>query len=124
MNNIKSYKDLRAWQKAMSLVSRVYKISNSFPNDEKFGLTLQIRKAVVSVPSNIAEGWGRSTTKNYIQFLRISRGSLYEIETQLQIALDLKYTDDTKPAMALIAEVGKMLNSLINKLEKPLTPDA
>lgn len=108
----------------MSLVSRVYKISNSFPNDEKFGLTLQIRKAVVSVPSNIAEGWGRSTTKNYIQFLRISRGSLYEIETQLQIALDLKYTDDTKPAMALIAEVGKMLNSLINKLEKPLTPDA
>jgi four helix bundle protein len=124
LKKITSYKDLTTWQKAMRLVSHVYKLSSSFPPDEKFGLTMELRRAAVSVPSNIPEGWGRETTKNYLQFLRISRGSLYEIETQLLIALDLKYTNDTKPTMALIVEVGKMLNTLINKLERTLTPGA
>jgi four helix bundle protein len=108
----------------MRLVSLVYRMSQTFPKEEQYGLTSQLRRAAVSIPSNIAEGWGRATTKNYLQYLRISRGSLYEIETQLLIALDLKYTNDTKPAMALIVEVGKMLNTLINKLERTLIPDA
>lgn len=85
MSQIKSYKELIVWQKSMVLVSDIYKVSASFPDSEKFGLTSQMRRASVSIPSNIAEGWGRLSRKNYIQFLRISRGSLFELETQLLI---------------------------------------
>jgi len=80
---LKSYKELIVWQKSMTLVKELYKLTESFPENEKFGLTSQMRRASISIPSNIAEGWGRLSRKNYIQFLRISRGSLFELETQI-----------------------------------------
>lgn len=122
MVEVKSYQDLKVWQKAMDLVFSVYKLSKSFPKDETYGLTSQIRRASVSVPSNIAEGWGRGSTKSYLQFLRIGRGSLTELETQLIIAhqldyLSIKEHDDLE---SLLKEVGRMLNGLIRNLEKNL----
>ena len=74
------------WQKPMVLVTEVYKISKEFPNDETYGLTSQIRRCAVSIPSNIAEGYGRNSTNDYIHFLRIATGSLYELQTQMEIA--------------------------------------
>ena len=88
-----SYKDLEVWKKSRQLVSLVYLHTNSFPQNEFYGLTSQLRRCVISIPSNIAEGCGRRTAKNTIQFLYISRGSLYELETQLYLALDLNYID-------------------------------
>jgi four helix bundle protein len=81
---MKSYRDLIVWQKAMSLVVDVYKITEYFPDAEKFGLTSQIKRCSVSIPSNIAEGYGRNYTKDYIRFLQIARGSLFECQTQLE----------------------------------------
>jgi four helix bundle protein len=117
---IESYKDLVFWQKGIELVNELYTVTKDFPKDELFGLTNQIRRAVVSVPANIAEGWGRNSTKNYIQFIRISAGSLYELETLLVIARNQKYISD-KIRVDLsdkIDELGKRLNVLLNKLEK------
>ena len=90
---IESYKDLIVWQKGIDLVKNVYTITKSFPKEEMFGLTNQMRRASVSIPANIAEGWGRNSTKNYIQFVRISRGSLFELETLLVIAKNQNYID-------------------------------
>ncbi len=115
---VKSYKELIVWQKSIDLVSLIYNISKGFPEDEKFGLTSQIRRASVSVPSNIAEGWGRLSRKNYIHFLRISRGSLFEVETQIIIAKNLKYFDDSKEIDNLIVEISKMLNAMMSKLNE------
>lgn len=116
---IKSYRDLLVWQKSMQLVVEVYEITKDLPQDEKFGITAQIRKAVVSVPSNIAEGWGRKSLGSYIQFLRIANGSLCETETQLTVCVMLKYLDENKLTTTTnkIEEVLKMLRSLISKLE-------
>ena len=83
---IKSYRDLFVWQKAMELVTAVYAIPKVFPKEEQYGLTAQIRRSAVSVPSNIAEGYGRNSTLDYTRFLQIARGSLYELQTQLEIA--------------------------------------
>ncbi len=102
----------------MKLVTMIYEITKTFPDDERFGLTSQMRRCSVSVPSNIAEGWGRLSRKNYIQFLRISRGSLYELETQILITKQLNYINDSKEVESLIIEISKMLNSLIKKLEE------
>ncbi len=102
----------------MTLVKEIYKHSDNFPEDEKFGLTSQMRRCSISIPSNIAEGWGRFSRKNYIQFLRISRGSLYELETQIVIAKELNYINDSDVLENLITEISKMLNSLIKKLGK------
>ena len=88
---MKTYRDLIVWQKSMVLVTEVYKISKEFPNDETYGLTSQIRRCAVSIPSNIAEGYGRNSTNDYIHFLRIATGSLYELQTQMEIALNLHY---------------------------------
>ena len=82
---IESYKDLIVWQKSMNLVEDIYKTTHAFPLKEQFVLTSQIRRAAISIPSNIAEGYGRNTTKNYIQFLTVSRGSLLELETQIEL---------------------------------------
>lgn len=116
MSKLKSYKELIVWQKSITLVIEIYKATKFFPEEEKFGLISQMRRAVVSIPSNIAEGWGRTTRKNYIQFLRISGGSLFELETQLIIAIKLNYIKDSENVENLIIEISKMFNSLISKL--------
>ena len=118
MSEIKDYKDLLIWQKGIQLVKLVYVSLENFPKDEIFGLQNQMKRSAVSIPSNIAEGWGRSSTQNYIQFLRIARGSLLELETQLIIAKELGFITDVKYAEIadLITEESKMLNAFIKKL--------
>lgn len=102
----------------MILVTEIYELTKTLPKDERFGLTSQMRRCSVSIPSNIAEGWGRLSRKNYIRFLRVSRGSLYELETQLLITKELNYINDCESIENLIIEISKMLNSLIKKLEE------
>jgi four helix bundle protein len=115
---MKDYKELQVWQKAVSLVTETYKRTRGFPSDEKFGLTSQIRRSVTSVPANIAEGWGRGSTKDYVQFLIIARGSLLELETHLIVSRNLGYlgVEQLESALLQIAEIGRMLNSLIRSL--------
>lgn len=88
---VESYQDLTVWQRAMQLARETYQVTQTFPNDERFGLTSQMRRAAVSIPSNIAEGWGRQTTNQYIQFLQVAQGSAAELETQLILAVDLGF---------------------------------
>ena len=115
---MKSYRDLIVWQKSMDVETLIYKLVKQFPDDEKFGLISQIKRSSVSVPSNIADGYGRNYTKDYIRFLNIARGSLYEMQTQLQVALNLDFIveEDLNEINSLSVEVEKMLNSLINKI--------
>lgn len=121
-NRIKSYKELIVWQKAISLVSDVYAISKTFPNEEKFGLVNQLNRAVVSIPSNIAEGWGRESSKNYLQFLRISRGSLMEVETLIIISKNLNYINEDcfKKLSEQLEEVSKILQGLIKGVQQKI----
>ncbi|MDG1331297.1 MAG: four helix bundle protein [Crocinitomicaceae bacterium] len=114
---ISSYQDLIVWQKDVALVEHVYSASKAFPEEEKFGLTSQIRRCAVSVPSNIAEGWGRASKASYRNFLKITRGSLLELETQTIISERLGYLNSPKEILNLIEEESKMLNSLLNKLK-------
>jgi four helix bundle protein len=120
VNEFKSYKDLIAWQKAILLVTEIYSITRTFPGTEQFGLTSQLNRAAVSVPSNIAEGWGRETSKNFAQFLRNSRGSLMEIQTQLIIAKNLGYINSERfeAATGMSEEVGKIIHGLIKSINK------
>ncbi|MBY8963847.1 four helix bundle protein [Flavobacterium sp. D11R37] len=115
---VQSYKDLLVWQKGIQLVKLVYTVLQDFPKDEVFGLQSQMKRAAVSIPSNIAEGWGRSSKPNYIQFLRIARGSLFELETQLIIAKELGFVGELKfnELISLITEESKMLNAFIRTL--------
>jgi len=115
---VKSYKDLIVWQKAMDLVAMVYQETKRFPKEELYGLTNQLRRAAVSVPSNIVEGHARNSTAEYRNFLSMARGSLAEVETQLLIAERLKYIESEKLAelLSLQIETNKMTNALINKL--------
>jgi len=110
---------LIVWQKSHELVLRIYEITKDFPQYEMFGLTSQIRRASVSVPSNIVEGKARGSNKEYKRFLLMSRGSLEEVKYQLMLARDLKYIDDKryKEVLDLMDEVGKLLNGLIKKLD-------
>lgn len=117
MEKVSSYKDLIVWQKSILLIKHIYILLRSFPEEEKFGLTSQIRRSAISIPSNIAEGFGRGTTKSFLQFLYISRGSLFELETQLHIAKELDIYTENQSVNHLISEIGKMLNSLITKLK-------
>jgi four helix bundle protein len=114
----RSHKDLDVWKKAVCLVVDLYKLTNRFPNDERFGLTAQIRRAASSVPANIAEGWGRGSTTEYIHFLKIARGSLTELETHLIVSGELGYINQAESARfeTSISDVGKMLNRLISAL--------
>jgi four helix bundle protein len=116
---LKSYRDLLVWQRAIELVVLVYRFSAEFPRDEIYGLTAQIRRASVSVPSNIAEGYGRGTRKEYIQFLSIAQGSLKELETQTILAERLSYATSAQVASLLSdsERIGKMLGSLIRSLK-------
>src|SRR5882762_43837 len=115
---VKNYRELIAWQRAMDLVEEVYKSSRQFPREELYALTSQIRRAAVSIPSNIAEGQGRTTTKDFLRHLSIAYGSLREVETQILIAVRLLYLaqDSTEQMMNLAAEVGRLLNGLMNSL--------
>ena len=115
-----NYKKLEAWKKAMLLVKEVYILTRTFPKEELYALTSQTKRAVVSIPCNIAEGSGRNYKKDTIQFLHISRGSLYEVETLLNIAITVDIINEEKftPLAALIEECLKILNGLINYYEK------
>lgn len=116
---IKSYKDLIVWQKAIVLVSNVYRLSKKFPMEEKYGLTSQIQRAAVSIPSNIAEGRGRRSKKDFVQFLYFALGSLAELDTQLIIAGQLSYIEksDYNELGDLIIEIRMILSKLISSLK-------
>lgn len=118
-NQLKSYRDLLVWQKSMVLVVETYKVLATFPKEEIFGLTSQIKRCSVSIPSNIAEGWGRGSDKYFIQFLTIARGSLAELETQLEIAQKLEFLNNEDYLMLVSAgdEIGRMLNGLIKSIK-------
>jgi four helix bundle protein len=112
------YRDLVVWQKSMALVKAIYQETRAFPKEEIYGLTSQMRRAAVSVPCNIAEGQGRTSKKEFRQFLSMSRGSLLELETQLQIAADLGFlsTESTGHLIDRTAELLRMLNGLMGSL--------
>jgi four helix bundle protein len=117
--SFRSHKDLDVWKKSVRLVVDLYRLTKRFPPEERFGLTAQIRRASTSVPANIAEGWGRGSTKEYIQFLKIARGSLTELDTHLIVSGELGYVDANESARieTAVSDVGKMLNRLIRALD-------
>ena len=117
---VQTYRDLIVWNKAMDLVTQIYQMTLGFPKDELFGLTSQIRKAAISIPSNIAEGRGKLTKGEFKLFLGHARGSLAEIETQILIAKNLDYLNDTEGDKLLeqIAEVGRLLNGLLASIKR------
>jgi four helix bundle protein len=119
--SIKSYRDLVAWQKGIDLCELVYRASSQFPREEMYGLISQIRRAAVSVPSNIAEGTGRITKGEFTQSVGHARGSLLEVETQLIVAQRLGYLDsnETDKLLELTNEIGKITNGLIRSLTRP-----
>ena len=113
---VKGYRELIVWQKAMELVKMVYRLMRNFPADERFRLCDQLSRAVISIPSNIAEGNGRESKSEYARFLGIARGSLYETETQLEIAKELGYVDNLSDVLSLTSEIRRMLISIMSKL--------
>ena len=121
---LQHYRELIVWQKAIDLVEAVYRATDHFPKTEIYGLTSQIRRAAVSIPSNIAEGQGRNTTRDFLHFLSVSQGSLLEVETQITIAQRLGYMEKqlTVELLKSTAEVGRLLNGLCNSLNKKLNP--
>lgn len=119
-SKISTYKKLIVWQKSVQLVADVYSLTKLFPIEERFGIVSQLNRAIISVPSNIAEGWSRALSKNYLQFLRISRGSLMEVETIILISKNLNYINekDFEEITTKIDEVGKILQGLIKSVEQ------
>ena len=120
MSEIKSYKDLLIWQKGIKIVCLVYQLVKAFPQEELYALTSQLKRASISIPSNIAEGYGRNTDKSFSHFLDISRGSLFEIETQLLIANELGFiTNETlyTEILSQIEEESKMINAFSKTLK-------
>jgi four helix bundle protein len=115
---VESYRDLKVWQRAIAMTLNIYRVTTGFPKEELFGLTTQIRRASVSVPSNIAEDYGRGSTGEYKQFLGMARGSNLEVQTQLLIASELGYGNSAllREADDLSNEVSEMLNTLLAKL--------
>jgi four helix bundle protein len=123
-----SFKDLVAWQQAVELVVEVYRVTKAFPREEMFGLTIQLRRAAVSIPSNIAEGQGRGNTPDFARYLRVAQGSLQEVETQVVIAhcLGMVGDHDRDALFARITSVGKLMRRLSQSLrpsrnEQPAT---
>jgi four helix bundle protein len=117
---VKNYKELEVWQLAKELATHVYRVTATFPQSERFGLTSQARRAATSVPANIAEGWGRGTAGECIQFLLITRGSLMEVETHLIIAQELGYLppEQLRSCQMLVERIGQMLNRLVQALRR------
>ena len=118
MTQIRTYRDLIVWQKAMALVLETYRLSKRFPKNETYGLAAQMRRCAVSIPSNIAEGYGRNSTSDYVRFLRIATGSLYELQTQMEISSKLEYLKraDFDRLYESSREIERMLSSLSRKL--------
>jgi four helix bundle protein len=115
-----TFRDLLIWQKSMTLVTNVYQLTNSFPKDELFTLTSQIRRSSISIPSNIAEGYGRDGNKDFLKFLNISIASLFEMQTQLEIAYNLKYINENpfNKILEETRELERMLSSFIKKVKE------
>jgi four helix bundle protein len=115
-----NYFELDVWKRCRSLVKDVYALTQAFPREESFGLTAQLRRCAVSVPSNVAEGCGRNSAKDTLQFLYVARGSLYELETQLCLAFDLSYIAEEKlnVFLAEVTECKKLLNGFINYYQR------
>ena len=120
--SIQSYKDLDIWKRSRAVVTEIYRTTNTFPKREMFGLTSQLRRASISVPSNIAEGAARLYTREYIRFLSNALGSIAELETQLLVAVDLGYTtgQHIRSMMQELDEIGKMTRRLVQRLEERL----
>ena len=123
---MENYKDLFFWKKSMDLTTAIYKLVKLLPKEETYALSDQMRRSVVSIPSNIAEGHGRGSTREYIQFLNIARGSCFELETQLNACVIIEYVspNDAKYAFDLLNEICKMLTAMINKLKLQLQNDS
>lgn len=117
---VQKYEDLIVWQKAMDLVVNIYKIVKLLPDEERYTLSDQMKRAALSIPSNIAEGQERNTTKDFVKFLHIAKGSRSELETQLLLCIRLNYLtqEQAETAQNLLTEIGKMLHSLVQKLAK------
>ncbi len=117
---LSSYKELNVWKKAYALCLSIYHATRTFPKSEVYGMVSQVRRAACSVPSNIAEGYGRHSTADYVRSLRIAYGSLCEVETQLMLAADLKYIppEQSKALLESVGDVERMLQALIRSLSK------
>ncbi len=117
---VRDYRELIVWQKSMDLVELLYRHTKSFPKEELYGLTAQMRRAAVSIPSNIADGQARQTTRDFIRFLSIARGSLKELETQVIICHRLAYIDEAQESelVAATEEVSRLISGLTNSLRK------
>ena len=117
-NMTRSYKDLVVWQKGIALAKLIYQLTKKFPSEEKFGLVAQMRRAAVSISSNVAEGQARHTTGEFIQFISHAEGSVAELDTQLILSIELKFCNSVtaEPTFALINEIRRMLNALRRKL--------
>jgi four helix bundle protein len=117
---VKQFRDLKTWQKGMALARSVYKVTRAFPKEEMFGLTSQMRRAAVSVPSNIAEGQGQLTDKGFILYLSRARGSLYELETQAELAENFGFLKkgELDSLLTACAEMGRMLHGLTNSMKE------
>ena len=115
---MKNYKDLIVWQKSIDLVEEIYKVTSLLPNEELYGLSIQLKRAAVSIPSNIAEGYERNTTKDYIKFLSIAKASRAEVETQLYICKRLGFLsdEDIKIAFDLCDEIKRMIISMLKSM--------
>jgi len=122
VTRVRTYRDLIVWQKGMALVTEIYRLTKVFPKEEVYGLTSQIRRSAVSVPSNICEGYARNSDGDFARFLRIACGSLYELQTQLEITRNLEYLGDKEfqDVSGSSLEVEKMLSSLIGKINNTI----
>ena len=118
-SKIKSYRELLIWQKSILVVTNIYKLTRDFPKEELFGITSQMRRCAISIPSNIAEGFGRNSQGDFKRFLNISLGSIYELQTQIEISQNLEYlnTENYKYLMESCVELEKMMNSLVSKIK-------
>jgi len=116
---MKTFRDILVWQKAMSFVTQLYKISSAFPHEEQYGLTCQIRRCAVSVPSNIAEGFGRRSSNDFKRFLQIAMGSLFELQTQFEIAKNLNFMNqmEFEEGYKNLREIEIMLSSFIKSIK-------
>ena len=115
-----TFRDLLIWQKSMTIVTEIYQLTSLFPKEENFGLTSQIRRSAISIPSNIAEGYGREGKNDYLKFLNIGISSLFEMQTQLEIAYNLKYINEIQfnKANEESKEIERMLSSFIRKIKE------